>query len=90
LKFARGSRQNTHVPKRKVAFEIEDELVRATNVHAERTGKVDSEIVEEALRRHLAGDPVVISADAPNDEALSLAYRELRAYRRQGRRRVGP
>ncbi|MBV9028299.1 MAG: type II toxin-antitoxin system VapB family antitoxin, partial [Candidatus Eremiobacteraeota bacterium] len=39
--------------KRKTTVDVDDELLRATRVAAARTGKRDSQVVEEALRAYL-------------------------------------
>lgn len=39
--------------KRKTTVYVEDELLRATRVTAARSGKRDSQVVEEALRAYL-------------------------------------
>jgi len=39
--------------KRKTTVYIEDDLLRAARVAAARSGKRDSQVVEEALRAHL-------------------------------------
>ena len=65
---------------------VDADVLRAARVMAARTGRRDSEIVEEALRSYLgisvleeiwAASP----ADLSDDEALELANRELHDMR---------
>ncbi|HEX9890233.1 MAG TPA: CopG family transcriptional regulator [Nitriliruptorales bacterium] len=42
--------------KTRTTLTIGDEVLRAVKVRAARTGKGDSEVIEEALRRHLGLD----------------------------------
>lgn len=67
---------------------IEEELLRAARVHAARTGKRHSEVLEEALRRYLVLgvlDRVAGRAHMDEDEALALANDELHKMRRSSR-----
>jgi hypothetical protein len=78
------------VPKQRVTFSLEDDVLRATRVAAARAGRRDSEIVEDALRRYLAIGVLeeiwrARPADAPelsDDEALRLAREEQHAARK--------
>jgi hypothetical protein len=70
--------------KRKVTLYLDPEVVRAAKVRAARTDKPDSEVVEEALRVHLgitALDQAQEQSTITEDEALELAYSEVRAAR---------
>jgi hypothetical protein len=72
-----------------MAVELDDGVVRATRAYAERTGKSESEIVEEALREHLGFalvERIRERACLSEDEALKLAYEELAAMRTERRR----
>lgn len=67
---------------------IEEEVLRAVKVRGARTGKGDSEVIEEALRRDLGFDllnELWRRAELGEDEALELAREAQRAAR--GRRR---
>jgi Arc/MetJ family transcription regulator len=55
---------------------IDDAVLRAVKVRAARTGKGDSEVIEDALRRELGLDLLERlwqSNDIGEDEALALA-----------------
>ena len=70
--------------KRKTTVYLDEETLRATRVFASRTGKRDSEVVEEALRKHLRIDDlerIWARSDLDEDEALELAYEALRETR---------
>jgi hypothetical protein len=78
--------------RRKTTMYIDAELLRAAKIEAARSGRSDSDVVEEALRK-LLGLDVADRVWARNsaepldpDEALALAYRELHESRRQRRR----
>jgi Arc/MetJ family transcription regulator len=73
--------------RRKTTVYLDEDVLRQTKVAAARSGKHDYEIVEAALRRYL-GLEVADRVWARNaataldaDEALALAYAELRAMR---------
>jgi hypothetical protein len=68
----------------KVTVYLDPDVLRATRVQAARTGKRDSEIVEEALREYLGLallQRISEKADLTEEEALGLAYDELHAMR---------
>lgn len=44
------------MPKVRTTLTIDDEVLRAVKVRGARTGKGDSEVIEEALRRELGFD----------------------------------
>jgi len=44
------------MPKVRTTLTIEDEVLRAVKIRAARTGKADSAVIEEALRRDLGLD----------------------------------
>lgn len=66
---------------------IDEELLTALRVRAARSGRAESEVVEEALRRYLGLDALLEQVWAANDDglteqqALEVAYSELRAAR---------
>lgn len=72
----------------KATVYLDPEVLRATRIRAARTGKRDSDVVEEALREHL-GLAVVermrSGSDLDPDEAMRVAYEELHAMRRERR-----
>ena len=68
---------------------IDEEVLRAIKIRAARTGKGDSEVIEEALRRDL-GLGLLERAWSSNqlseDEAMALAVEAQHATRRRRRR----
>jgi hypothetical protein len=72
----------------KATVYLDPEVLRATRVRAARTGKRDSDVVEEALREYLGLaviDEIRAKADLNADEAMKLANEELHAMRRERR-----
>jgi hypothetical protein len=72
----------------KATVYLDPDVLRATRVRAARTGKRDSDVVEEALREYLGLaviDEIQAKADLDEDEAMKLAYEELHAMRRERR-----
>lgn len=68
----------------KATVYLAPDVLRAARVHAARTGKRDSDVVEEALREHLglaAIDRIRGKSDLDEDAAMQLAYEELHAMR---------
>ena len=67
---------------------IEDEVLRAVKVRGARTGKGDSEVIEEALRRDLGLDLLErlwAKNQCEEDEAAELAVEAQHATRRRRR-----
>jgi len=63
---------------------VDDEVLRAVKIKAARTGRGDSEIIEEALRRDLGLDVcerLWAKADMHPDEAMALALEAQHATR---------
>lgn len=76
----------------KATVYLDPEVLRATRVAAARTGKRDSDVVEEALREYLGLaviDRIRSRSDLGEDEAMRLAYEELHAMRREKRKASG-
>jgi hypothetical protein len=73
---------------------LDEDVFRAVKVKAARTGKRDSEVIEESLRRDLGLDALAEIWDkvTPADESqgLDLAASELRAMRKERRDAGGP
>ena len=72
----------------KATVYLDPEVLRATRIRAARTGKRDSDVVEEALREYLGLaviDEIRAKADLDEDEAMKLAYEELHQMRRERR-----
>ena len=64
------------MPRTRTTLTIDEEVLRAVKVRAARSGKGDSEVIEDALRRDLGLDLLarVWSRDPlPEDEATALA-----------------
>ena len=78
--------------KRPMTVEVDEALVDATEAEARETGQSEAEVIEQALRVHFGkGRPSVVdrvwARNAPQalseEEALALAYDELKAMRRE-------
>ena len=70
--------------KAKTTVYLDEDILRATRVAAARRGKRDSEVFEDALRAYLrldVIDRIRSRSDLTEEEALQLAYSELRAMR---------
>jgi hypothetical protein len=68
---------------------IEETVLRAVKVRAARSGKGDSEVIEEALRRELGLDLLERLWERnklPEEEAVALAVEAQHASRRRQRR----
>ncbi|HEV2857623.1 MAG TPA: hypothetical protein VGW80_04380 [Solirubrobacterales bacterium] len=73
--------------KTRTTLTVDEEVLRAVRIKAARTGKRDSEVIEESLRRDLGiGELERIWAKVTpvsEKEGLELAYAELHAMRRE-------
>jgi hypothetical protein len=58
----------TPASKKKVTFYLPEDLLRAARVHAARTDKRESQVVEDALRAHLAFGTGADLWDRPRSE----------------------
>jgi hypothetical protein len=75
------------VAKTRTTLTIDEELLRAVKVRAARTGKGDSEVIEEAVRRHLGLDlldRLWARNDFDEEDAIDVAVEAQHATR--GRR----
>jgi Ribbon-helix-helix protein, copG family len=73
------------VPKLRTTVTIDERVMRALRVKAARTGRRDSDVIEEALRRDLGFDlleRVWERAGLDEDEALKLAVEAQHEARR--------
>lgn len=64
---------------------VDEDVLRAVKVRAARTGKGDSEVIEEALRRDLGFellDRLWSRNQLPEEEAIALAVEAQHATRR--------
>ena len=79
------------MPKRPLTVELEEDVIQATQAEATRHGESEAAVVEQALRKHLSRSRSVTDrvwarndSDAlTEDEALALAYDELKAMRQE-------
>ena len=74
------------MPKVRTTLTIEEEVLRAVKVRGARTGRGDSEVIEQALRRELGLDLIDRlweRSDLPEDEATALAVEAQHATRRR-------
>jgi predicted ATPase with chaperone activity len=74
------------MPKQRTTVTLDERVLRAVRVKAARTGRRDSEVIEEALRRDLGLERlerIWAKADLEEDEALNLAVEEQHKARRR-------
>jgi hypothetical protein len=73
------------MPKARTTVTLDERVLRAVRIRAARTGRRDSEVIEEALRRDLGLDlleRIWATADLEEDEALRLAVEAQHESRR--------
>jgi hypothetical protein len=73
------------MPKVRTTLTIDEEILRAVKVRAARTGKGDSQVIEDAVRRDLGFDlldRIWEKNDLSEDEARALAVQAQHASRR--------
>lgn len=76
------------MPKVRTTLTIDADVLRAVKVRGARTGKGDSEVIEQALRHELGLDlldRLWERSDLPEDEATALAVEAQHATRRRRR-----
>jgi len=77
------------MPKARTTVTLDEDVFRAVKIKAARTGKRDSEVIEESLRRDLGLDALAQLwskvTPAPEEEGMKLAYDELHAMREERR-----
>lgn len=75
--------------KTRTTLTVDEDVWRAVRIKAARTGKRDSEVIEESLRRDLGLDALeeiwARVKPAPEKEGLQLAVAELHEMRREKR-----
>ena len=80
--------------KRPTTLELEEALLEATRAEARQTGRSESEVVEDVLRQHFESLQASVTDDVwsrngadslTGDDALTLAYDELKEMRRERR-----
>ncbi len=72
--------------KTKTTVYVDDDLLCTVRVMAARSGRRDSEVFEEALRRYVGLDVlerVWARSDLGEDEAMRIAVEEVHAMRRE-------
>jgi hypothetical protein len=74
--------------KTRTTLTVDEEVLRAVRIKAARTGKRDSEVIEESLRRDLGMGVLEeiwarVKPLPGEDDGLALAYEELHAMRRE-------
>ena len=73
------------MPKARTTVTLDEGVLRAVRVKAARTGRRDSEVIEEALRRDLGLEligRIWEAADLDEDEAMRLAVEAQHESRR--------
>jgi len=81
------------MPKARTTVTLDEDVFRAVKVKAARTGKRDSQVIEESLRRDLGLDELASLwakvTPAAEDQGLKVAYNELHAMREERRAEGG-
>jgi hypothetical protein len=73
------------MPKARTTVTLDERVLRAVRIKAARTGRRDSDVIEEALRRDLGLElleRIWESADLDEDEAMRLAVEAQHEARR--------
>ena len=76
------------MPKARTTLTIDEDVLRAVRVRGARTGKGDSQVIEDALRRELGFDlldRLWQRNDLGEDEAIALATEAQHSTRRRRR-----
>lgn len=77
------------MPKARTTVTLDEEVFRAVKVKAARTGKRDSQVIEESLRRDLGLQDLEEAwarvRPAPEGEGMDLANAEVHAMREERR-----
>ena len=74
------------MPKQRTTVTLDEQVLRAVRVKAARTGRRDSDVIEEALRRDLGLElleRVWAKAGMDEDEAIALAVEAQHEARRR-------
>jgi hypothetical protein len=75
--------------KTRTTVTLEEDVIRAVKIAAARSGRRDSEVIEDSLRRDLGLDALdelwARVKAAPEGEGMDLATSELHAMRREKR-----
>jgi gamma-glutamyl:cysteine ligase YbdK (ATP-grasp superfamily) len=82
------------MPKARTTVSLDEDVFRAVKIKAARTGKRDSQVIEESLRRDLGIDDLAEIwarvTPATEEEGLEIAADELRAMHKERRGEGGP
>lgn len=82
------------MPTTRTTVTLDEDVFRAIKIKAARTGKRDSQVIEESLRRDLGIDDLAEIwarvTPASEDEGLELARSELEEMRRERRGEGSP
>jgi gamma-glutamyl:cysteine ligase YbdK (ATP-grasp superfamily) len=82
------------MPKTRTTLTVDSEVLRAVRIKAARTGKRDSEVIEESLRRDLGLDAMdeIWAKVRPvaEEEGMALAVSEVHAAREEQRAAGSP
>jgi hypothetical protein len=76
------------MPKTRTTLTIDEDVLRAVRVRAARTGKRDSEVIEDAVRRELGLDllrDIWAKNSLSDDDAMTAAVEAQHAVRRRRR-----
>ncbi len=81
--------------KTRTTLTVDQDVLRAVRIKAARTGKRDSEVIEESLRRDLGLDTMEriwanVKDPLSEEEGMKLAVEETRAVRRERHAAGGP
>lgn len=80
--------------KMRTTVTLDEDVIRAVKIQAARSGRRDSEVIEDSLRRDLGLDALdrlwARVTPAPEAEGMELANAELHAMRREKRAASGP
>jgi hypothetical protein len=82
------------MPKTRTTLTVDEDVLRAVRIKAARSGKRDSQVIEESLRRDLGLDELEEIWESvrpvPEDEGMKLAVAEVHALREEQRAAGGP
>lgn len=82
------------MPKTRTTVTLDEDVIRAVKIRAARSGRRDSEVIEESLRRDLGLDSLdemwARVTPVQEGEGIELANAELHAMRRERRAAGGP
>ncbi len=77
------------MPKTRTTLTIDEDVLRAVKIRAARTGRGESQVIEDAIRRDLGLDlldQLWARNDMAEDDAMELAIRAQKAARKSTKR----